>query len=193
VSSGLVDRGGDCVGGAGVGYGGSVACYALGASVAASSTTGASRLQTATVLPAGSASGSASASDGVAGLVVAFSIQLVMRRVSFWHRARSLVRLWAQHRAWRRARIWGQHRRVRVRRRNSRQAQSQTLPEALFSASGSAFGPKLGRLCPKLGALCLHTRFRATGMFSCLGKISLSGVFSAQVLWGGNVFVITGP
>jgi hypothetical protein len=95
VSSGLVDRGDDCVGGAGVGYGGSVARYALGASVVASSTTGASRLQTATVLPADSASGSASAMDGVAGLVVAFSIQLVLRRVSFWSRARSLVRLWA--------------------------------------------------------------------------------------------------
>ena len=95
MSSGLVDRGDDCVGGAGVGYGGSVARYALGASVVASSTTGASRLQTATVLPADSASGSASAMDGVAGLVVAFSIQLVLRRVSFWSRARSLVRLWA--------------------------------------------------------------------------------------------------
>ena len=149
------------------------------------------------MLPADSASGSASAMDGVAGLVVAFSIQLVLRRSCFILVSGSeFGSALGQHRAWRRARIWGQHRRVRVRRWASRQAQSQTLPEALFPTSGSAFGPKLGRLCPKLGTLCLHTRFGATGMFSCLGKISPpSGVFSAQVLSGGNVFaiVITGP
>jgi hypothetical protein len=45
----------------------------------------------------------------------------------------------------------------------------------------SAFRHKLGRLCSKLGTLCLHTRFGATGMFSCLGKISLpSSVLSAR-------------